>query len=271
LAFETDAENEYFSRAVDPGDFSLALVRDDSEVAVQDYVLNLQNGIAALSLPLPDYATTGDSLHYVARTHDCSRTEPFKNVFHLATKEAQDTSGRNSDRRKPPSKEKGEDRDRPSGIKLPNVILVEEKDWENQSPPFDKLTALRIRNAGSSEEGEEDSSSSIVYDFYINMDNVYLKSELKSAKTESELVRAQFKYGMVLLGLAMLQQDIEDHRQDDDSESERESENGNGASIEKNVEAFSRAVAPVVIPMINSLGSLSVEDEPVLGASGEAT
>lgn len=271
LAFETDAENEYFSRAVDPGEFNLALVRDDGEVAVQDYVLNLQNGIAALSLPLPDDAATGDSLKYVARTHDCSRTEPFKNEFHLAIKEAQDTSGRNSDRRKPPSKEKGEDRDRPSGIKLPNVILVEEKDWENQSPPFDKHTALRIRNAGSSEEGEEDASSSIVYDFYINMDNVYLKSELKSAKTEPELVRAQFKYGMVLLGLAMLQQDTEDHRQDDDSENERESENGNGASIEKNVEAFSRAVAPVVIPMINSLGSLSVEDEPVLGASGEAT
>ncbi len=271
LAFETNAENEYFSRAVDPGDFSLALVRDDGEVAVQDYVLNLQNGIAALSLPLPDYAATGESLHYVARTHDCSRTEPFKNEFHVAIKDVQEATGRSSNRREPPSKEKGEDRDRPSGIKLPNVILVEEKDWENQSPPFDKHTALRIRNAGSSEEGEEDSSSSIVYDFYINMDNVYLKSELKSAKTEPELVRAQFKYGMVLLGLAMLQQDIEDHRQDDDSENECESENGNGASIEKNVEAFSRAVAPVVIPMINSLGSLSVEDEPVLGASGEAT
>jgi hypothetical protein len=94
---------------------------------------------------------------------------------------------------------------------------------------------------------------------------------LKGSKTEPELVRAQFKYGMVLLGLAMLQQDIEDHRQKDGAEEEQESGNGNGVCIEKNVEAFSRAVAPVVIPMINSLGSLSLEEEPFLAASGEST
>jgi hypothetical protein len=271
LAFETDAENEYFSRVVDPGEFGLALVREDGDVAVKDYVLNLQNGIATLSLPLPDTATVGESLHYIARNHDCSRMDPFKNDFHVAVKDAQQATGRGSNRREPPSKEKGQDRDRPSGIKLPNVILVEEKDWEDQSPPFDKFTAMRIRNAGSNEEGGEDSTSNVVYDFYINMDNVYMKSDLKGSKTEPELVRAQFKYGMVLLGLAMLQQDIEDHRQKDGAEEEQESGNGNGVCIEKNVEAFSRAVAPVVIPMINSLGSLSLEEEPFLAASGEST
>lgn len=271
LDFETNAENDYFSRATDPGDFGLTILQEDGEVAVQDYVLNFQNGIATLSLPLPDHASIGGSLHYVARTSDCSRIEPFTNEFHVTVREPQKTSGDSNKRRKPPSKGRGEDRETPSGIKLPNVILVEEGDWDNQSPPFDKHTAMRIRDAGNSEEGEDDSTSSIVYDFYINMDNVYLKSELKSAKTEPDLVRAQFKYGMVLLGLAMLQQDIEDHRQSDDSTNEPDGDNGNGASLEKNVEAFSRAVAPVVIPMINSLGSLSIEDEPHMSSSGDAT
>jgi hypothetical protein len=41
--------------------------------------------------------------------------------------------------------------------------------------------------------------------------------------------------------------------------------------VEKKVEEFCRGVAPVVIPMINSLSSLSVEDQPLLGAAGEAT
>jgi hypothetical protein len=271
LAFETDAENEYFSRAVDPGEFSLALLRGDGEWAVENYVLNLQTGIATLSLPLPDDATPGQSLRYIATINDCSRTGPFVNTFQMSVQEEQQAHGNNSDRRKPPSKEKGEDRERPSGIKLPNVILVKEKDWENQSPPFDKYTSMRIRNAGSTGENEEDSASSIVYDFYINMDNLYLKAELKSTRAEPDLVRAQFKYGMVLLGLAMLQQDIEDHRSKSDNEEESERENGNGLTIEKKVAEFTRAVAPVVIPMISSLGSLSVEDEPVLGASGEAT
>ena len=272
LAFETDAENEYFSRAADPGEFSLVLVRNDVEVAVQSRVLNLRNGIATLSLSLPESVAIGDNLHYVAKTHDCSQTVPFKNDFYIAVKDdVQNTTNRSSSRRrKPPGKEKGQDRDRPSGIKLPKIKPVWEKDWYDQTPsPFDKHTALRIKNAGSSEEGEDDLSSNAVYDFYINMDNVYLKSELKSAKTEPKLAQAQFKYGMVLLGLAMLQEDIENHHQQDYNE--EESENGNGESIEKNVEAFSRAVAPVVIPMINSLGSLNVEDDPVLDASGEAT
>ena len=41
--------------------------------------------------------------------------------------------------------------------------------------------------------------------------------------------------------------------------------------IEKKIEEFSRAVASVMIPMINSLGALSLEEEPASAASGEAT
>ncbi len=103
------------------------------------------------------------------------------------------------------------------------------------------------------------------------MDNLYLKAELRSVKAEPNLVRAQFKYGMVLIGLSLLQQDIKDQHRQSDNEKENEDENGNSASIEKKVEEFCRAVAPVVIPMINSLGSLSIEEESVFVASGEAT
>ena len=76
---------------------------------------------------------------------------------------------------------------------------------------------------------------------------------------------------MVLLGLAMLQQDMLDNRSNPDQEEERESENGTRTNIETKVEEFSRAVATVIIPMINSLGSLSLEEEPILAASGEST
>jgi hypothetical protein len=271
LAFETDAENEYFSRAIDPGEFRLAQAEGEGESPVQNYVLNLQNGIATLSLPLPEDATPDQSLRYIATTNDCSRTEPFINTFQVTVREARQASGRSGDRRKPPSKQEGEDRERPSGIQLPNIRLVNEEEWPNQTPPFDKYTALRIINAGKGGSGDDETDSSDVYDFYINMDNLYLKAELKGTKSEPELVRAQFKYGMVLIGLALLQQDIEDQRKKSDNEEEAEDDHGNGASIERKVEEFCRAVAPVVIPMINSLGSLSLEDESVLGASGEAT
>lgn len=101
------------------------------------------------------------------------------------------------------------------------------------------------------------------------MDNLYLKAELKNAKCEPQLAQAQFKYGMVLVGLALLQKDIENQKKDRFNE-EADGNNVAENNIEGEVEEFSRAIAPVIIPMINSLGSLSPEDEQILNAAGEA-
>ena len=46
VTFETDAVNDYFSRNVDPGEFSLFLISSGQRVPVADYVgPNLHNGI----------------------------------------------------------------------------------------------------------------------------------------------------------------------------------------------------------------------------------
>ena len=271
LTFETDAENEYFSRAIDPGEFRLVLQQNDSETAVQNYILNLQNGIASLSLSLPEGSEPSQTLRYKAIINDCSRSEPFSNIFEVRVKEAKEPRGHRADRREPPSKKEGGDRESSSGIQLPNIIRVEEKDWQNYSPPFDKYTGMRVLNAGSLGNDDEESAASLVYDFYINMDNLYLKAELKATKSEPELVRAQFTYGMVLVGLALIQQDIVDQKKESHENEEAENDRANGAGIERKVEEFCCAIAPVIVPMINSLGSLSLEDEPVVSASGEAT
>jgi hypothetical protein len=271
VGFETNAENEYFSRSVDPGEFHLTLQLKDNEAAVQNYVMNLQNGVASLSLSLPEDVRVGQSLRYTAITNDCSRTEPFVNTFQLIAKEAQQPNGKKGTRTLPPGENEGDERERSSGIQLPKVRLVYEADWSNQNPtPFDKYTALRIINAGDGIDDENQVDSNTVYDFYINMDNLYLKTELKGTKFEPDLVRAQFKYGMVLIGLALLQQDIHDQRKESNKEAEEEG-NNNDVNIEKRVESFCRAIAPVIIPMITSLGSLSLEEEAAIVASGEAT
>lgn len=275
VTFETDAENEYFSRTIDPGEFRLLLKQGNVEIPVHNYVLNLQNGIASLSFQLPDNSAIGQSLEYLAVVNDCSRTEPFSNTIEVTVKKAQKPGGRNGQRKKPPSSKEGNGREMPSGIQLPNVILVEEKDWENQSPSFDKYTAMRIRNAGNVNTDGDQSNLNTVYDFFINIDNLYLKNELKGSKTEPNLVRAQFKFGMVLLGLALIQQDILDRNNHTDEGDEVSNEHDNGeydnrVGIEKKVAEFCRATAPVIIPMINSLGSLSIEEVPILSTSGEA-
>ncbi len=271
LTFETDVENEYFSRAIDPGEFNLTLMQGDKEIVFENYVLNLQNGIATLSISLPNDVVLNQEFHLIVRVNDCSLIEPFKNEFNVIVKEPLEIRRGDSSRRQPPGTNEGDNRERSAGIQMPNIKEVHEEEWQSKTPPFDKFTALRIINAGNTDVNEEDPEQPLVYDFFVNVDNFYLKTEMKNSKAEPELIKAQFVYGMVLIGLSLLKQDIEYRKKKSGTEDNQEDENGNGVSIEKKVEEFSRAVSPVILPIINSLGSLSLDDEPVRTASGDAT
>ena len=60
ITFETDTVNDYFSRQVNPGTFSLSLVSGQNRNLVSDYVGPFpQNGIAVLSLELPPECPSG--------------------------------------------------------------------------------------------------------------------------------------------------------------------------------------------------------------------
>ena len=241
LAFETDVENEYFTRNVEPGKFDLTQVREEGEpeAVEKNYRLNLRNGIATLNLPLPESAAPGKDLHYVAETDDCSRIEPFTNEFFLTIKEAQS------------------DPKRPGGIEMPKITEITKEKWSSvpgDGGPFDKYSAMRIIRA------EED-----IYDFYVNVNNVYLEAEMKSTKLEPTLVKNQFKLGMVLLGLAMLKQDVEEKRKKGDEK--QEEENDGSEPIEIKVEKCCRAFSQFILPIINSLSS----EKFVSDVSGEVT
>jgi hypothetical protein len=266
IAFETDVVNDYFSRNVDPGEFSLHIVSAAGHSAVKDYSLNLRNGIATLNLRLPPNCRPGDKLVFVALVKDRAQIEPFKNTFVLSVeKPAEASKGGKGTRRKPPAKREGDDRDTPSGIELPKVVKVYQNPqegqsgWEDMDPRFDKHTALRVRHAGSSEEYGGDGNGKDVYDFFLNVDNICLKTESKSSGIDADLLQARFMYGMVLLGLGLLHQ--ESLMAEDRSDDERDVPNG--ANIEDKVEEFTRAVAPVLLPMIDYLGSLDLEDDTV--------
>lgn len=268
ITFETDAVNDYFSRSADRGEFSLFLVNGGHPTPVASYVgPNLQNGIATLSVQLPVNCRVGDELDFVAIVTDPSRVEAFENRFTVRVKPAAEPRGKAGERRKPPTHEEGEDRELSRGISLPNIVKVHEAEWERYSPAFDKYTALRIRHAGSTAENGENAEEKSVYDFFVNMDNVYLKSEMKRTGCDPDVFRARFIYGLVLVGLALLQEEqmAKDKNKDDEAEDAMET-----ANIEDRVEQFTRAVAPVLLPMIESLGALDDEAAVTIDASGEA-
>ena len=116
----------------------------------------------------------------------------------------------------------------------------------------------------TSEENADSNNGNSVYDFFVNMDNVHLKTELKSRFSDAEITRSRFKYALVLIGLALLQEE----QAKKNSEPDQKEDDTNEVNIEDRVEQFSKAVAPILLPMINSLGELEIEEESVMAVDG---
>ena len=217
-------------------------------IDADNYVLNLDEGIANLYVQVPKKYAAGDDVTFRAQTTDAAQVKPFVNQFKLNL--IPKTT-------KPPGPPKPP---RPSGLNLPNVIEVPVGMWQTYTPPFDERTALRIRHTGDSEVTDTKEGSEI-YDFFVNIDNIHLKGFLKDNTNLSgvgaKLVRAQFKYGLVLLGLALIRQDSRDNKLLNASDKEG---NHSDRNVEDQVAEFTRAAAAVLLPVIRSLSELELDD-----------
>jgi len=250
IAFETDAENLYFTRKTNPGVHKLFL-RSGPEELIEakylmiDYGVKLYNGIATLTLSnIDDNYKVGEKLHFLIEVTDPMRIiePPFVSNFILnLIPPVTEITGKPSNRRKPPSDEEGEDREKPGGIKIPETIPIYEKDWESNG--FNKYTALKAFKSKNKENETE-------FTFLVNMDNIYLQHEIKQdiyTKIESE---AYFQMGLALVAISIIY-DEEQNKSVLDKSNE----------IEDKIEAFTRAIAPVLIPMIKEFGELDLKNE----------
>ena len=82
----------------------------------------------------------------------------------------------------------------------------------------------------------------------MNIDNIYLQTELKHSKDDIELVQAKYKFGMVLVGLAL----INEYSKIDNSEEE--------IDIPATVYKISKGLSAIIIPMIDSLGKMEIDE-----------
>lgn len=87
-------------------------------------------------------------------------------------------------------------------------------------------------------------------DFYVNMENIHLQSELKPiAKNEAKmkLLKARYKYSMVLIGLSILGYGKNHHDPENEQKSEIE-------EPEQTVRLVTRMLSPIILPMIAVMG-----------------
>ena len=240
ISFETDVVNDYFGRVGFPGRHNLRSNDEPTPLAeIPDRTFNLDNGVATLNLSLPKGAKEGDSFRYELVIDDESLVEPFVNRFCITVGAFQNPSGGGGGGRRERADEGEGTGDAPRGLALPATIEVYEEDWFAHS--FDKYSALKVVHSPS-----DDDSIGDQYDYYINMDNIYLKAESKANAQSQDILAARWRYGMVLIGMALLQ------RSSDESE-EEESHEPEAERVAKTM----KAIAPVLLPLIEHLGTLS--------------
>lgn len=249
LAFETDARNDYFTRRIERGQFSLTWSRLSGAVTDASYVgPTLKDGIATVNVTLPADAVEGDRLTFVARTWDSRAT--FENSVEVLIQPAAETriNKGSGGKRNPPDPKKGGEREVSRQLATPNIQRIYEPKWEHESPPFDGATALRVESAGY--DGEDDGTE--IYIFKVNMDNNALRNEILQKRLDEQVARNQFLYGNVLIGLSLLLQDRDltrVHRVDDLDAVAL-------PSVEQRIEMTTRALAPFML----ALTSLGTED-----------
>jgi len=241
IQYQTDANNDYFDREVDPGVFILKANGNEVHNYSMNYSMNLWNGTATLNVELPLNKKIGDTFHFVSEISDCSRIQPFIEDFYvLVGPEEKKSNGGKGERKKPPSDKPGDDSIDTSNLDLPNIIEIRRDKWSNFS--FNNESVLDVKDTG---EGG--------YDFFINMDNIHLLTELKTNSIDEKILIAKYKFGMVLIGIAILKnKSIELEKNNDDNKEETD--------VYNKIREITKEISPVLLPMINYLGNLKLDD-----------
>lgn len=236
VQFETDVRNDYFKRDISKGEHKL-IIGTSSET--KTYILNLWNGIATLTVDLPPESKQGDDIEYRFEVTDETRMQPIKSSFFVHVDPPMErVPGGNGKRKKSTGTGKG-DRKKTGQLNYPNTILVYQNGW-NQLNKFNKESALFVQKSPDDN-----------YDFYINMDNLYLKTEIKGMRNiDPKLLEAQYEYGMVLIGMSLirafeLESDEKSHEDD--------------TPLSEKIAVITKAISPVLLPMISTLHQLLEE------------
>ena len=187
IEFETDAVNDYFQRASNPGRITI----DPPNICEHS---RPWNGRFETRFRVPWDAQPGDITKVTVTVTDIQREAigaPFICTFALRA-EAE------SDEVSAPGGQRGARGPDPAGgaqrvvLAFPNYREVGRSEWDERG--FDKYTSLRIMH---NPDGG--------YDFLINVDNTFLLTELSRAKEEDKsLVKYWFLHGLMLAALSML-------------------------------------------------------------------
>lgn len=266
IGFVTDAENDYFRRDDEAGVMSLfEVIGDDLQPAKNWRTPHIFEGNVTLSVSLPPDAAVGSTVTFEAQVIDPSRIEPFRNRFTLLVRPERE------DNHKPPKpyvpkpdkpgRDSGKEAQKDTRLAVPRPSDIWEKDWSNQEPPFDKYTAMRIKQP----PGVEENSS--VYDYFINMSNVFIEQAVKQKPKRANEIRDRYKFGMTFITLALIRQDLEARKNKPTTNTDDDEDESKRPDISERVAEVTSAIAPFLLPLVDSLSRITNETMESLSES----
>lgn len=241
--FETDAENDYFLREQNHGEYSIDmnLVKKSNEhiaIKKEDQVFTqyLKDGKWLVSVKIPEQTEVGDKLELIYNINDDQNDGwSLKSIVTIIS--PNEKKRRKQKKRKKENQNKG-DLDQPTGFSLPVVTWVKRDKWTDHD--FNETSALKIIKADSKEINGKVVEN---WDFYLNRDNKYLENELKTNKKDlhEEIILNRYKLAIVFFSLSL----IDYLKKYDDSK------------VEEDISRLTAGISPVILDVIDSVGDLS--------------
>ena len=235
VQFTTDVQNDYFYRPAEAG--SLILKMDGAERNDLIQHLSLFNGVATLTVALSENAAEGEKHTFSTEIKDDYIPNTFESTFYVEVEKAAEVQpGKPGKPHKPVDPNKKGGQQNPSGFAMPELIPVKREGWEEHG--MDRFSALVYC---PTDEGG---------DYFLNMDNDYLLTELKGMKDQNhiDLTEARYTYSMALIGMSVISYYKNNEAANTD------------VDIPAEVKRISTMVAPILIPMLESMAGLNMED-----------
>jgi hypothetical protein len=272
IRFETDAQNGYFERDREPGHYHVSVLEGPLEGLELDHNLILFDGNANWSISIPDdRVKPGDELTLECTVSDDTLAEPFVNVARIRITDKQARNGADHQKnRRPGGGERGDEGTGPDGsggkglqsgvggeggLVLPPIIEVKENDENWKTHGFDESTACKVV------DDSEDNKPRFV--FYINVDNLFLRTDMKGADADVAMAKKKFIWSNVLVGLAL----IHDHKIRRSRVSQEIADEE--PPVTQQIDRITKALAPFMVPMIDYLGALTDEEQYGLAQRGD--
>lgn len=199
--------------------------------------LNLFNGIATLTVSIPVDAKIGDIYFFETEIFDECIVDKITDHFKVIIEKEKDYKGGGpGGKRKSVMKNSNRGKRKQNGFAMPEIIPVKKEEWEKH-----EMNQYSVLHYVSGSEGD---------DYYLNMDNAYLLAELKGLRDQNkiELTKARFTYSMTLIAMSVVgycKNNKGNNKEDID--------------ISSQVSKITTMVAPILIPMLESMSDLSIQ------------